>query len=283
MALDHHHPGAERLAEYADGVLVSAERTEMERHLADCAECREVVAEAMSALQDDRVALSAPRVRSFRARPWVIGVASGLAAAAAVVVAVRVFATRNAEPELQELIAAVGHETTRPVEGRLSAAFAYAPPPPVTRGPADRRVAPDVLIAAMTIEKTAKARPSATGDAAIGLAKLALGDPDEAVKALSAATIADGRRAPFYSDLSAAYIARGALTADRADFSRAADAASTALRIDPHAREALFNRALALSRLGRSADSREAWLTFLSQETDPNWIAEAHHLLEGVR
>src|SRR5471032_3413260 len=94
MALDDvRHPDAERLAEYADGVLEVEARAEVERHLADCADCRAVVMETMAFLEHNRPTIegeTAHTVIPFRGRRWVTGVAIGLAAAAALVLAVRV-------------------------------------------------------------------------------------------------------------------------------------------------------------------------------------------------
>ncbi|TAK93086.1 hypothetical protein EPO05_07300, partial [Patescibacteria group bacterium] len=120
MALaDPRHPDAERLAEYADGVLEVEARAEIERHLADCEDCRAIVMETMLFLETNpatTASASAPTVVPFRGRRWVTGVAVGLAAAAAIVLAIRIaqptwverlFGARGDRPELQELIAAV--------------------------------------------------------------------------------------------------------------------------------------------------------------------------------
>ena len=47
---ERRHPEAERLAEYADGVLDAESRAEVDQHLADCADCRAVVMETMAFL-----------------------------------------------------------------------------------------------------------------------------------------------------------------------------------------------------------------------------------------
>jgi len=117
MALEERrHPEAERLAEYADGVLDAESRAEVDQHLADCSDCRAVVMETMAFLEGQPAtpAMATPRVVPFRPRRWVRGVTVGLAAAATLVLAVRVvrpewvsglFGPRADLPELQELIA----------------------------------------------------------------------------------------------------------------------------------------------------------------------------------
>src|SRR5678816_605631 len=113
---DRRHPEAERLAEYADGVLDAASRAEVDRHLADCADCRAVVMETMAFLDGNPAipASAAPKVVPFRPRRWAQGTAVGLAAAAALLLGIRVarpdwvsglFGPRGDRPELQELIA----------------------------------------------------------------------------------------------------------------------------------------------------------------------------------
>src|SRR5258705_7669182 len=95
---DDRHPDAERLAEYADGVLQADVRADVERHLAACADCRAVLAETMAfiaaeyAREADHAkeltaapGESAARVVPFRSRRWLPPVALGLAAAAALV------------------------------------------------------------------------------------------------------------------------------------------------------------------------------------------------------
>ena len=80
MALeDRRHPDAERLAEYADGVLDAEARAAVEQHLADCAECRAIVMETMAFL-DGNPAIAAstpPRVIPFATRRRVTAAAVG--------------------------------------------------------------------------------------------------------------------------------------------------------------------------------------------------------------
>lgn len=45
------HPSSENLASYIDGTLNDDGRTKIEAHLADCAECREILAASADALK----------------------------------------------------------------------------------------------------------------------------------------------------------------------------------------------------------------------------------------
>jgi len=117
-------PDAERLAEYADGLLDAEARAEIEAHLLTCPDCRAVLVETMAFLGSEAAPLSDPepeasvtasqppavvspaqapdagvaptatdapaRVIPFRTRSWVTGVGGGLAAAAALFLIVRI-------------------------------------------------------------------------------------------------------------------------------------------------------------------------------------------------
>jgi tetratricopeptide (TPR) repeat protein len=295
MALDDgRHPDAERLAEYADGVLEAEARAPLEQHLADCADCRAVVMETMAFLESN-LALTAGRpstkVSPFRSRRWVIGAAAALAAAAALVLAIRLarpewagplFGPRGDGPELQELIAAVANEPTRPVEGRLTGGFKYGPPPSPTRGPGDREVSPDVRIAAAKIEKLA-GRRNGTVRAELGWAFLALGRLDDAIAQFERLAIEHPGDGAVQSDLSAAYLARAAMSVRPDDAPRALAAAEGALRASPALQEALFNKALALEALGRRDEARAAWSSFLDHDSAGPWAEEAKRRLQSSR
>ena len=285
------HPEAERLAEYADGVLDAESRAEVDQHLADCADCRAVVMETMAFLESNPAipASAAPKVVPFRLRRWVRSVTVGLAAAAALVLAIRVarpewvsglFGPRTDRPELQELIAAVASEPTRPVEGRLSGGFKYGPPPSATRGTGDREASPDVRIAAARIEKVAGERETAEARAALGAALLVLGDTNNGVLALEAAAQMSPDNAFIQNDLTAAYLARSRREGGAQDLARAISAAGLALKSNPDLIEALFNRALGLEMLGPASAARDAWNAYLKRDASSAWADEARRRLE---
>jgi tetratricopeptide (TPR) repeat protein len=240
-----------------------------------------VIGETMAFLQAHPVAASpkAAVVLPFRSRRWVIGVSAGLAAAAAVVLAVRIarppwvdglFGPRGDRPELQELIAALANEPTRPVEGRLTGGFKYAPPPSPTRGPGDRQVSPDVRIAAAKIERSFGSDRSARGETAVGLAYLAIGQMDKGVASLERAAAAASSSAAIWSDLSAAYLARR----NAGDVERALDAARRARQLESALPEAAFNEALAQRAAGNSMAERAAWAAYGRLDRSSQWAME---------
>jgi tetratricopeptide (TPR) repeat protein len=289
MAIDdRRHPDIARLAEYADGVLPSAARTDIERHLVGCEECRETVAE-VTALDipdpvDQRDRSWFGRVLPFRSRRLMKGVVAVLAAAAALVLVVRLerpewlrdgFRFRSDRPELRELVAALANEPTRPVEGRLTGGFKYASPPSPTRGAGDGEMSPEILIAAATLERAERDHDTPANLAAAGVAYLAVKEYDKAVDALERAAARQPANAQFHSDLAAAYLARGSAGSRPDDWSKARAEAELAIAKQPDLLEAHFNRALAIARIDGGDRARAAWREVQQRETDAAWRREA--------
>ncbi|HET9769024.1 MAG TPA: CHAT domain-containing protein, partial [Thermoanaerobaculia bacterium] len=82
--------------------------------------------------------------------------------------------------------------------------------------------------------------------------------------------------------IGAAYLARGQRQGTAADIAMAVETSSAALAADPSLTEARFNRALALEELHLSAEARRAWESYLAEETDPQWAAEAERHLRDL-
>jgi tetratricopeptide (TPR) repeat protein len=287
MVMDR-HPDAERLAAYVDGGLDTADRANVERHLADCADCRTIVAETVAFLgADGAAAASDAPFRWRRQLTWV----AGLTAAALIILAVgfggrgsvaRFFGAPSGQAELEELVAALANEPARPVEGRLTALI-YAPPPSPTRGPGDREPSPDVRIAAAKIEKLGKERDAPDTAAALGLAYLASANWDGAIASLENAVRQKPDDASFQNDLAAAYLARARAQNRPEDLSKALAAAERARQLRPDLVEAYFNRALALEELHRDAQADAAWVEYQSLERSSPWRAEAEQRLRALR
>lgn len=284
MALEDRHPDAERLSEYADGLLGPADRVDVERHLAACGDCRAAVGETMVFVEaEERAFETRGPIAPLRGRRSLIVVGGALAAAAVLVMAIGFakpewatgfFGPRNERPELQELIVALDKEQTRPVEGRLAGGFRYAPAPPVFRGESQRAVSPDVSAAVAKLDQAAASREPGRL-AAAGVGALVLGNVDDAVERLRTAAQREPTRASTFVDLSAAYMARSAKQGERNDLELARQAADRALTLEPQRLDAQFNRALALSRLGRIDEAGSAWRQYVAQETNPDWRSEA--------
>jgi len=266
------HPSDETLAAYVDRMLDSGERSEVERHLSECTDCREVVTDTALFMVEERG--QAPVVLPFRKRKMAIATA-GLAAAAALFLAVWLPSSSpsGAAPNLEALVAAYSAEPARPVEGRLSGSFGYAPAPAQTRGASEADISPDVRIAAGRIEEATQRDRSPASTWSLGIAKLSLHDYDGAVAALEESARAEHAPA-LDSDLAAAYLARGRDAGNMDDFGKALAAADRALASQPDLPQALFNRALALAALRRS-DARDAWQAVATREGATPWGNEA--------
>ncbi|HYH09530.1 MAG TPA: CHAT domain-containing tetratricopeptide repeat protein [Thermoanaerobaculia bacterium] len=81
--------------------------------------------------------------------------------------------------------------------------------------------------------------------------------------------------AEVWSDLAAARYEMARTGDDPVLLAHALVAVDAALRRDPQLREALFNRALILERMGMRDQGREAWLHYAKVEADREWADEA--------
>jgi putative zinc finger protein len=294
------HPPLELLAEYAEGVLTASERLTLDRHLSACPQCRTIVADSVDFL------VSEGRITEEHGGFWtwrkVTGAVAGLAAAAALVLAVRgnpEWLGRSSRPDLDELVMAFAIEPARVAEGRLSGGFRYAPPPPLSRGgeltvPAPSTeppgkgglgtivrgskgtidLSPEVKIAAARLEAASADRRDTASLWGLGVARLALRNFDGAVDALSVAAAAEPSVAELQSDLATAYLARGRNGGGDADMRIALAASDRALALKPDLAEARFNRALALEAL-RMPEAKAAWQSLATAEPDSGWAKEA--------
>lgn len=244
-------------------------------HLLECADCRDIVGDA---------------VRSAPAIPWprpvprplpvkVVVIGGGLlAAAAAALFIVRIpHDSDSYVPEMAALVQAVG--TSRPIAPRLSGGFQYGSPPSPTRG---AQASPSLAIAgaAESLRRAAQRTTGPMADAATGVASLFLNDSSASVAALRRAAGAS-TDARIHSDLAAALAVHAELTGDKSELSEAVDAADSALRRQPDLHEALFNRALALEGL-KSPEAGAAWQQYLRHDSKSPWADEARRRAEGL-
>ncbi|HUR80780.1 MAG TPA: CHAT domain-containing tetratricopeptide repeat protein [Thermoanaerobaculia bacterium] len=113
-----------------------------------------------------------------------------------------------------------------------------------------------------------------------GVIALLGGDPRDAVATLEQASAAN--EPAVWNDLAAAYY-EAAIRHDAPEFlADALAAADRALTIEPRRREALFNRALILQRLGLRTDARSAWSQYLMFDSASGWANEARTHLEAL-
>jgi tetratricopeptide (TPR) repeat protein len=275
----------ETIAAYVDGTLTPAEMREVEGHLADCDDCRELatgtaqVVEAMDA--DDR------RGATRRRQAWMsTGFLVLAAALAVVVVAPRLLDRLRPMPDSSALAAAVGAK--RLTEGRLAGGFAYGPLVGDTRAGDGPGVAPaEVIIAAARAEQALARRKDVRSLTAYGAGQLLTGNVDRSVAALEEAQALDGSDVAVLIDLSSAYYEKSRRVPEdqaRILLDKAMNAATEATRLNLESPEAWFNRALLQEKRGNVADSMAAWRRFLAVERDPAWLEEGRrHLAELER
>jgi hypothetical protein len=268
-------PTAETLAAFVDGRLSESERAAVIRHMADCAECRDLVllTTELAAVEGEPTNVVRPRF----GKKWIAPLVA-VAAAIAVVVAVpqvreRVFG-RSAKPEV---IAALEAQVERQTESRLSLDLQHKEPKPRNRGgekdAAEYRALNALNKAALRVESD----PTPENRHLLGIALLLNNERDEAIEQLELAA-KGAPSAAVLNDLAAAYLERGADD----DYERALDRSNEALRIE-RSSAGMWNRALALERLERYDEAITAWEQYVAAETSPAWAAEAGKRLAELR
>jgi hypothetical protein len=277
----------EVLSAYIDGTLEVRERAEVEAHLADCSDCYDVLSDVLRIREEASAArpvIDAPPsgvtiVRGmFGRRKVLLGVAGGLAAAAALVLMVRLqptWRTDGVDPKLADLVEAVGEERT--VEARLTGGFKYGPlRSPVRSG---GRVGPtdnwSLLAAAGRIREEAERNPTSENLYAAGVASLLIGNHDEAVRSLESANSRERGNARFQNDLAVAYLARASALGRAEDLARARDLTEHLRQSQPDFVEGAFTRAIVLDRTAGAESVRSAWHEYLSLDPSSAWAAEA--------
>jgi len=294
-------PDAETLATYIDGRATATERAEIERHLASCEDCyfafSETVQQQTSHEVNDREGTGITRWL-FRWFPQWSGlkiryaVPAGLAAAAAIVVAVAFVVPSGSnhpgasvQVALNELDAAAG--PYRKYAPRLTLTPTYHELEPALRSAepsgnvtlAEREAAQKALREAVNkVEVATRARNiGVEGPQARAAMYFALGRPQLAVDVL--APQAPSTDAGLLSDVAAAHLARRA----EGDVERALDLLERAITIDPKRAEAWFNLGLAAETARKSERAQEAWKRYLALDPSSEWATEARWHLEKLQ
>lgn len=275
-------PDAESLAAYVDGRTGAADRAAMERHLVECGECRDLIGAAAELAGESAATATATAPPRRRAVRWYVAGAGLVAAAAALILVVRMQRpdASHTAPEIAELVAAAG--SSRLVEPRLTGGFAYGPPPSPMRSGNASMLNPDLQIAAAQIQKKLATRRDAASLHAAGVAELLQARPDRAIEYLREAAMLSESLAQMHSDLAAAYLVRARTLDAPDDAVRALDAAERAVTLTPRLAEAHFNRALALEALSLRDRARSAWEEYLRLEPQSPWADEARRHLAAL-
>ena len=297
-------PDLSLVASYVDGQLGAPERALLQRHLASCDSCTELVAEMVETAEGDGVAAPAapapierdapPRLLLFRRKP-VTAAVSILAAAAALALVVRVWnplerAPGNAgtpdtahrattEPAITGLVAALG--PARTVEGRLTGGFQYGGLRTPDRG-ADASSNLALMAAAGQVQKQAEESPTPANLHAWGVAQLVVGRYDGAVETLESVWVQPRPAARVAADLGVARLARADATGASEDLPRALEAVEQAITLDPNLPEAWFTKAIVLERLQIRQQARDAWVRYLELDPSSPWSEEARRRLAAL-
>ena len=276
-------PDPETLAAFLDNRLSERDREVVAAHLTSCETCYAVFLES---LKTKPAATVLPHTsQRIATRKVIVGMTAGLAAAAALVLAVVVPWRQQPgveESSMQALVVAMGSERT--IEPRLSGGFAYGPVRgPVRSGePAADTLPPDVRIAAAQIEKQALADRAPRTLQALGIAYLVRGDAGRAIPVLEEAANAASPDARVLSDLAAAYLVRSTREERPEDLAKALAIADRSVKADARSPEAWFNRALALERLSLIDQARQAWEDYLKVDSTSGWADEARAHLAAL-
>ena len=258
------HSDAETIAALVDGRLEGEQLDSVVSHLSWCDECGSVL--------KDVIAFQRESQRPSYTK-WAV--------AASIVLAVGIGSISLRGPiqawryrsTVQPLIAAFAG--SRPIEPRL-AGFRWSQPRSSTRSESlDIRL----RIASGEVINRFRDTQSVNGQHASGIAKLTIGDTQEAIAELTAATASSPRDAAAWSDLAAAHYVAAVRLPQPDELRVALDMADRALQIDEGLAEARFNRALILERMGRRADAENAWRQFLALDDRSDWAAEARQHL----
>jgi CHAT domain-containing protein len=200
--------------------------------------------------------------------------AAGLVSLAAVAVVIVTYRESRGEgaaalpysPALASL-AALERES-RTIEPRVTGGFGYAPYHPGCKGAGGAGARTGILR-----DAGSGASPDQLGAAAV--LHLLGCEPGPAIGLLQKALIASPLDPRLLSDLAAAYLVRAEQGGSPYDFIQALTAADRALKIAPAFKEAKFNQAFALTRLGLAPEAEKAWRAYRDLDQGSRWGQEA--------
>jgi CHAT domain-containing protein/tetratricopeptide (TPR) repeat protein len=290
-------PDAALLAAFLDGNLADYERTAVVTHLTDCAQCRAVALavvefheiRVLDELWEKRIAPAAPpRVTAGALRwsrektraPALVGGVAAVALALGIYFFQPSPLPASAPQPSADALTDVVH---RPLEGRLSGAAAYAPPPSADLSQVEANRPPYQLIRTAETEIGGEPDAARLSRRSLGLAALLVGDLDEAIATLEIAAAADPGDAQVANDLSAAYYERSQRADRPDDLPAALSSVERVLAGHPANLEALFNRALIISALGLRAEAGSAWRDYIARDPDSAWAREARERWDATK
>jgi tetratricopeptide (TPR) repeat protein len=133
--------------------------------------------------------------------------------------------------------------------------------------------------ASRRIEQSAETDPDPATLHDLALLRLSQGRYDEAILTLESVLALSPAEAGPANDLAAAYLTRAEARNQTFDLLLALGSAKRALEAEPHFPQALFNRALILTRLFLRHQATASWEAFLRTGPSPLWEMEARRRL----
>ena len=107
--------------------------------------------------------------------------------------------------------------------------------------------------------------------------------PKLAIDKLTKLFNANPGSAALKSDLAMAYFESGEITGNPADYKQSLTYLNDLVFQRPTDREALYNRAVVIERLGLTHDAIQAWNDYLQIETEPHWVSDARDHLARLQ
>lgn len=272
-------PTEETLAAFIDGRLDEGARARVVEHLADCAECRDVVLMA-DELATAGVIASADKVVRGRFRSRVMPAA--ILAAAAVLVVLFLIPVGDGTG-MADLADAAETIKLRPTDARLNADLDdYKPVRPRYRGVGGNKPLDwNYEVESINVRLQNRREKSPRDLHVLGVSHLLLGRADEAIEALEAAVklatgtsdvrraVAASRDVALLTDLVNAYLARNG----KPDQIAAAQIAQRAWTLEQTPLTA-WNRALTMEGWNPRA-APKAWDDYLRRDRKSRWAGEA--------
>ncbi|HWS71852.1 MAG TPA: tetratricopeptide repeat protein [Thermoanaerobaculia bacterium] len=258
-------PDENVLAAFAEGKSKCGERQTVERHMADCAECANIVSGVV------RLLANGSRDGELRHPRAYLAVAAMVAMLA---VSFALLKFRAPTDPLRDLWKAASTSGQRTIEGWVS----HSPYAPFGRNRSANELSVDLNVRAAA-ESLIGAGTKDVSDHTRGVALLYLGDAAGATAALELAARRTPEDPDVWNDLSVAVLSHAIRSRDRADLHRAVTAADRAVALAPLSATAYFNRGLALEHLGASTDARHSYARSAALLPPSAWREEvAAHL-----
>lgn len=289
---------------YSEKRLSTRSRAQVERHFADCHDCRQVLAflgresaEAAAPLTEEDVSAQTDRVLAYiqkdernRSKPaqkaraaagFYISyprlAAVGLVICAIAIAGVFMFTRTQAPADAMDALR-LAVKDARYTEARVSGGFDHSRYAGTTRG-GDRND-DDLYFSRAENKAKAAAQETAAVKNKLVLARvyLARGTREDAKQALAILDQLSKNGVETPEALNDTGVAQFQLD----NYNDAIVYFTKALANSPAYNEALFNRALAEGRAHRDAEAKQDWQQFINQSSDDNWKDEARAHLKSL-